>query len=318
MSDEAGIEILNRVEGSFWSKNLFTYASGEDISGCYRNMGNSHVFFEPYVFLSGRIKYRFIVVWHSIQSSKNVTGRQQLASFISDLPSATLLDSVATPDQVLHWAEMKDCCIDIAKCLLAGHTQPDNPLLRGLEEDLINQWSHDSRIYSAMLYDNLFKIVTHRWKTIKRSLDLSEWGCPFSTGTELVQEIIASEINEQFSNCLKPYYASTPYKMGQIYTLGRKVRRNREDSESLEKLRKKVKPHSTQVVWLGRLVSVCQVLAERDNLIQTHLEIHESIVDGICKQWQKATYKPKLSRHYSPSEEWRDGFKDDKTRRLDA
>lgn len=247
--------------------------------------------------------------WHKVGNCSNsATDKEKIANFICDLPSLT--EEITHPDQLSDWVAWKDWSIDVARCFLSGHTQPDNPLLRSVEDGLIDQWSHDYTWLVSDLYDNLWKLVNLRGRQIKSAIKKVFGDYPFASNRELLQEIIRADIEGEFCQILKKQYQYKPTHIKEIHKLKRKMHREGLVDKSLEQLYKLIEQHAPYPIWYDRLISVCEVMADRgDTFINTRLQINADLLDGISRMRLKADCDPSLSHHRRRKELWINGKK---------
>ncbi len=251
-------------------------------------------------------KAELIAEWEVINSNA-ATDQEKIAHFISSLP--TLSEEKCHPDQVCEWVRRKDWAVKLAKCYQAGKGQPDNPLLRELEDGLIDQWKHDYIWLECDLYENLWKLIKLRGRQIKSAIKRAFGDFPFACGRELMEEIIRADIDDEFRQCLKKKYEWKPTHLKEIAKLKRKMHRDEISDPELERLYALIDQHAPYPIWYDRLLSVCEVLAERDPFISTRLNINSDIIDGLCRLKLKAECDPLLKHHRRPAETWIDGKK---------
>jgi hypothetical protein len=206
--------------------------------------------------------------------------------------------------------EWKYNCISIAKCFLAGHGSPENPLLRELEEGAIDQYYHDQCWLSAQFSENLWKLLSLKEKRIKAGF--KERGWDFSSPRIVLEQILASEVNGEFSVILKPRHEVNPKELKRLAILQNHDHKgfglNKADEEERKRLVKKYSSEP-ESIWLDRVFAIAAILAKKDALIRTHLEIHRALMRGITKLRLDAACKPHLKKHGQVSSTWINGQK---------
>ncbi|MBD2014333.1 hypothetical protein H6F96_10150 [Microcoleus sp. FACHB-53] len=275
-----------------------------------KDCGNTHIVLAPLQdqLLRGRCKIKGWIFWTPVvNNAPEASDRERIAKFISELPNANFIQDLTQLDQIYRWAEWKNECIWIAKCFMAGRGSVDNPLLRPLEEGEIDQYYHDSCWLTVDFYENLWKLIHLKDRRIKAAFNKLEWS--FESPRQLLEEIIASEINGEFSNILKPRYEHHVKELKKLAKLAHRSYKgflSQKDRTELARLKEK---HSQPNTWLTRLIDVSRGLAETDEFFQVRVAIHDEIMRGICKLQQDAACKPELRRQGQISEIWIDGAK---------
>lgn len=301
------------LEIHFWSTEMLGYENQVSVdipvNHTYQYLNCRAVLFLGQKILNGKCKYDAIVSWKPVgSSSPKASDKLRLARFISELPDADYLNQISHFDQLERWLHVKDYMLYVAKCLLAGSDeQPDNPLLRDLEEEKIEPFYHNRIWLSTRMYENLWSLVNLKWKQIKARLKRSKWRCPFTTGRELMEEIIKTEVDSEFSVCLKSFFEDKPHEISELFALSRKNLTTDLPSDRQKQLKKLVGKYATPNPWLERLIEVSRGIAKNDVLIYNMLATHDAHLDGICKSQQDASCKPELKSKYSPPETWKDG-----------
>jgi hypothetical protein len=261
--------------------------------------------------LRDRCKFEGIVGWEPVgDDSPEASDKMQIAWFISnELPNREFVKDFKTLDQLYEWMEWKNNCIWIAKCFVAGHGSPDNPLLRPLEEGEIDQYYHDFCWLTVDLYENLWKLINLKTRRIKAAFNKQGWVWPFESPRQLLEEIIATDINGEFSNILKPRYERNVKELKRLAKLAHRSYKGflaPKDRTELARLKEK---HSQPNVWLKRLLDVSRLLGETDEFIRVRVAIHDEILRGVCKLELDAACQPEWRRHGQISELWIDGVK---------
>lgn len=201
--------------------------------------------------------------------------------------------------------EWKNNCISTAKCFLAGRSSPENPLLRSLEEGQVDQYYHDQCWLSVELYENLWKLLNVKEKRIKAAFKKQGWD--FNSPRIALEQILANEINGEFSVILKPYHEQNAKELRRIAKLQNHAHKGfglrKADEEERKRLVEKYSSEP-QNIYLDRVLASAATLAEKDALIRTHLEIHHAVMRGITKLHLDAACKPHLKQHGQTSFTW--------------
>jgi hypothetical protein len=164
--------------------------------------------------LQSRSKFRLSIEWLKVGSDQpTATDKQRLAWFLSsELPNYSLIaeqDEIALIDK---WCEVKIQSIRFAKCLLAGLSEPDNPLLWELEAGFLTQGLHDSIWLHANFLMNLWELVSFKW-------DLFRPYFPGETPLSLFQVMFAEIVNGTFKKYLQPYYSRNNNEFRELFRL---------------------------------------------------------------------------------------------------
>lgn len=294
-------------------KSIFGDSDGDLQPATRKDYGNCHIvlFLRQDQLLRDRCKIEGWIVWESVGSnSPEASDKEKIAKFISELPNASFLQDLIQLDQIYHWLQWKNECIWIAKCFLAGHrSSVDNPLLRSLEEGEIDQYYHDSCWLSVDLYENLWKLINLKNRRIKAAFNKLGWERSFESPRQLLEEIIASEINGEFSNILKHRYEHHIKELKRLAKLAHRSYKGflcKKEAAELIRLKEK---YSQPNVWLTRLIDVSRLLGEIDEFIRVRVAVHDEILRGICRLQQDAACKPELRQHGQISELWIDGVR---------
>lgn len=246
------------------------------------------------------------VFWDTVgNDSPTATDRERIARFISTLPDFfRVLEEKITIDTLQAWIVAKDAAVQIARCFLAGRSQPDNPLLRDLEDGLIDQYLHDYWWLESDLYENLWKLVSLRERKIKAVL-AKIWGYPFTSSRDLMQQIIQEDLEGEFCQIFKPRYSYKSSEIQKIAKLKRKLHRNELSDTEQKQMWHLIDRHAPYPMWCDRVVSVCKSSVVRgDTFIQTRMRIHGEIIDGLCKMQIRAECTPSLRHHRPRSHTW--------------
>lgn len=283
------------VQGTFTEPTIYTFDNGEIVL-LNINKDKDKIF--------GRI------FWRTLGSeTEKSTDKQRLIYFLTDLPDSVLITKIQTFDQLYTWMSLKNQCIDIAKCLKAGHNSPDDPLYRCLDFGDVGKHYREKIWFSAELYENLWKLVFLKYEKIKRACQEQEWNFEFSNPLDLMKEIVAQDINSEFKPCLKFWHNQTQRENREFSTLSRKNVKNTLSTEERNRLNKLVQKYSQRNLWFDRIVGVSRLLAEYDNFIKVRIDIQDVLLDAIGHHQQKASCNPKLkSLGLQKSRKWKNGF----------
>jgi len=261
--------------------------------------------------LRDRCKLDGYISWEPVgEDSPEASDRERIANFISELPDESFVEESSHIHQLYAWMGWKNNCISIAKCFLVGRGSPENPLLRALEEGQIDQYYHDQCWLSVHLYENLWKLLSLKEKRIRAAFRKQEWD--FISPRIVLEQILANEINGEFSVVLKPRHEENAKELKKLAKLQNQSHKGFGLKEADEEERKRlVEKYSSQPknIWLDRVLAIAATLAEKDALIRTHLEIHHAVIRGITKLELDAACKPHLKQHGQVSSTWRNGQK---------
>lgn len=316
------------VSGTLWAQRL-PFVTQEGQIELFREYsdGDCHAQIAITEQLGCRFKLSFLITWKTVgYDFPGASDRTRTARLISELPSESFLQELQDFDQLRHWMALKDFAIQLAKCWEAGRGQPDNPLAWALEENLVTEWWHDYVWLSVDLYENLWRLIHLKARAIKAAFK-KRWEHPFTSVPELLQEIVRSDIDSEFLNCLKPLFIEKANEISEITNIKRRQRRyfplpihanwqrltlwvRMVQLVEWELLRKLVRQYSTPAIWYERLMEVTQALAERDTFVATRLKIHYELQDSLHKMQQRASCDPNLKRlGFQTSKTWEDGVK---------
>ena len=232
------------------------------------------------------------VHWNPVGSiSPDASDRERIASFISDLPNQDFWQGdLKTRDLMREWMLWKDRAIDIAKCFLVGRNNSDNSLLSERKAGLLDEEMYKYIWCEADLYENLWQLIQLNEQQIKAALEkVKEWSYPFASSCELVEEIIRTDFEGEFANCLKERYAYNPRKIRRIATLKRKAHSKGLSEAERQELLTLIEQNTPYPIWYDRVVSVVEHLAKQGNqCIQKHLEINSKIINRLARmQYQR-------------------------------
>ncbi len=263
------------------------------------NWGNCQVLFrfvDLARVLRGKYKITGYIIWEPLGSdAPEASDKLRLIRFLTKLPDEAFLQEMKTLDQLFQWVGFKNECIDIARCWLAGHGFPDNPLARYLMEgDVCGKHYHDRTWLTADMYDNLWKLLNQRQKKLKSAFVKQDWGYPFESPRAFLEEIMGCGVDSEFCVYLKHQHSSNTRENRKLATLGRKNIKNTASSKEIKELDALVSKHGQSNIWLHRLVTISEILAEHDSFIKTRLAVHKAFLDGIIALQQEATCNPQL------------------------
>lgn len=294
------------------ARHLLVDREGSLVPALRKECGNCHVVMgvNQEQILSDRIKCEGRITWTPVgDNSPSATEKLRIARFISNLPNHAFVGDFTDLCQVYAWMEWKNGCIWKAKCFLAGHKHPDNPLLRELEEGIIDQYYHDSVWLTVNLYDNLWQLIHIQSRLIKTAFISQGWGYPFKSPRELLEEIISSTIDGEFFNTLKPLYIAHAGEFKEIAKLGRKNNKDSLSTPERERLTKLTQKHSQPNIWQERLLAVGNALAEKNRSVRVQMNVHREIMDRIAALQLDAACKPEFKKHGQTSSTWQNGVK---------
>lgn len=244
--------------------------------------------------MGSRTKIDFCVFWEPIGSnSKSDSDKKRIAYFISELPSGSFLHELKDIDQLKIWVYKKTFAIQLAQCWLAGHTTPDNPLIKDLEEGLIDQWESDHIWLQVSYYEQIWKLVQQRGRKIIKSLEQS-FKFQSKSERELLQELLREAFDNEYSLLLTDRHIEKNSNIKELGTLARKDTLTTAEHERLTALRRQL---GGQTVLLDQLVQVCRCLGKKDPWIRSWLKIMKAYDDAEGAMLQASACDPKLREH---------------------
>jgi len=286
-----GIDANNiLVSSSMWATE--SIASGKDIAiypegDCRFALINS-------LEMNSKIKINFCVFWEPIGSnSQSSSDKERIAYFISKLPSEYFLHEIEHTDQLAYWVYKKRFAIRLAKCWVSGHTAPDNPLIKDLEQGLIDQWQSDYIWLQTSHYEQLWKLLQQRGRKIIKSLK-KKWNYPFNLEREFMQELLKESFDNEYSPLLQDRYIQKNSDIKKLGTLARKGILTTAELERVTALRRQL---GGETVLLDQLVEVCCCLGKKDPWIRSHLKIMKAYDDAEGAMLQASACDPKLREH---------------------
>lgn len=294
---------LKIVQFSVWATlaqvyHLLVDNKGDIQSAVKRNFGNCNIVLAPNEnkILGEKCKFEGFVIWEPLgDDATGARDKQRLIRFLTDLPSAGFIRELETIDQLFEWVGFKNFCIDIAKCWLAGHELPDNPLARYQMEGMDSGKAYHDYIWlSADLFDNLWKLIEKKYHKIKSSFIKRGWEYPFNGPRHLIEKILAPYIDSEFEHCLKDGHQVKPGDSRLIADFGRKHIKGSISPKEQEKLSVLVKNYGQTNILLNQVIDVSNALAKTDRFINTRLNIHNNLLLGIYGLQQDACRKPEL------------------------
>ena len=228
----------------------------------------------------------------------------KIANFIANLPSSDYLENRLTFDQVGEALGLRDRAVRVARCFVAGHDAPDNPMFREVEDGIISQIEADQIWLHSDLFENLWKLLTAKERKIKTVLERN-YGFPFDNVRELLEEIIRHDFDWQFALTFRDAKI-TANQMHCYRKIAIKKNPSDKEREAQWKLRDKL---GASPIWLERLVNVLEALSERDKLIATRFSIHQTLTSGLSKLPFQASCNPETRYLVSQTKQWSNGFR---------
>ncbi len=288
--------------------NLEKWLSTDQQSFCIRSNSCQVMGYETKIGNLHKRQYKFH--WETVGgNSLSATDREQIAFHISRLPSSEWLDA-ANFDQICEWILCHDFAVRLAKCFLLGYQQPDNPLVRELEEGIIDQYEHDYIWLISDRYNNFWNLILRKEKKIKTALSKNKkWGYPFENRREFFQEIVKAYIEGNFLKCFEQNYEHKPREYKELITSCRQKLNGQDIPEpKTKKLNKLAKKYMPSNVWNERLIEILTILAQHDSLIKAHMEINKTLTNALLALEQKACCDPTLKDHAPRFYAWRRGL----------
>ena len=252
--------------------------------------------------LGARSQHSIEFYFDVVSALDAATEREKLAYWLStELPQFPENKTVVTPDQARYWVRHKDWMIYIAQ-IFCGHW--DNPVALDKEAGLLSQIEHDLIWSYAKLYLNLWELISLKWKPLSIAIKRA-WGCPFSSPQELFQEVVSTEINEEFRRCFERHYIMSCKEYKKFLSVERQAFRGgfltQPEQEERERLRSK---YVGQNVWWNRILDIFEDVSARkvDPIVEAHLKTNNAYIDAICQFRQRAICSGQLK-----SATWRNG-----------
>jgi len=242
------------------------------------------------------------------------TDREKIARYICNTPhfSEYFCKNKIHPteDILLQLALSKDLAIRIAQCFLEGKV--NKPLARDIEEEFIDELQRDEILLLSEFYQNYWKILNTKWNKIKKIMKEKFDDFSFTSEIELIKKIIDEHLSEPFINyTTSKYKAYSPYHQKTMWKFSSKGSMSDLSNKDRRKLCELTREHGNNRgeinKWTGRFLDVCQVLAEKDSYIATHLTIHKALVKGQSQFRLKVHCNPSLSSERMRSHAWING-----------
>lgn len=257
----------------------------------------------------------FRIHWTLIgDDSDMATDREKIARYICNTPyfCEYFYKSKIHPteDILLQLALCKDLAVRIAQCFLEGKI--NKPLARDIEEGFINEFQRDEILLISEFYQNYWKILNTKWNKIKKIMKEKFDDFSFTSEIELIKIIIDEHLSEPFTNYTTSKYKDySPYRQKTMWKLSSKSSMSDLSDTERKKLCKLTREHRNNRgeinKWTGRFLGACQVLAEKDSYIATHLVIHNALVRGKSQLRLKVHSDPSLSGERVHAHRWING-----------
>jgi hypothetical protein len=262
-----GIRAERLISSSMWSDKSIT--SGREI-GIYPK-GDCQFAVVNSLEMNSRIKINFCVFWEPVGSNcKSSSDKQRIAHFVSELPSEGFLHELKSTDQLAIWVYKKTFAIQFAKCWVAGDTTPDNPLIKDLEEGVIDQWESDYIWEEVGYYEQIWKLLRQRDRKIIKRLK-QDFKCPFKSKRELLQEILREDFDNKYSPLLKQRCIWKNSDAREVATLSRKLIRGEYFTKKEVKILEKLQQQSGNTT--RELVTLIRKLIQGEDFTPEELEI---------------------------------------------
>jgi hypothetical protein len=273
--------------------------------------------------LGSRIKIAFCVYWLPIgTSAKSASVKSQIAHFISELPSEKFLHELKDIQQLIAWIDQKNLAIRYAKCWEAGIINPNNsivkvleegrikitdvnnPITKDLEDESINEWEYRDILLNVALYEHLWSLLLQKGDTIIALLK-ERWECSFNTNRELFQELLKSDFDVQYALILKTRH---DIKAGDVEDLGSLRHKQIREGLSVEEQKRFINLARTlggHRIWYERLQQVYEFLAEDDEYTRLWLEVKNAYSYASCGMLQDFVLDSSLRQYgYGRSQTW--------------
>ncbi len=256
-------------------------------------------------------KCQLNIDWHKIgQISPTASNREIIARTICDTPDATrLLEKPITIEILNDWCLCKDNSVRIAKCFLSGKSEPDDPLLREKEDEIIDSFTYEHIWLETALYETLWRLINTKGDKILKIFKQRWKDASFQSKVELMQELIREDLSEQFyARVHSKFYQYNPKLDKELQILNSQPIFSDADNRRRENLINRLYPHTKHSLWNQRLRSVLDALVEKgDVFVHTHLKIIGEIKRGLAKLDLKTHCDPSLKHHKLPLHSWQDG-----------
>jgi hypothetical protein len=246
-------------------------------------------------------------------NSNTATDREKIAYYISSTPDVYQLDKYKIPiteDILYQLADCRNYAVRIAKCFFFDKV--NKPLERDLEEGLIDEFERDLSLLNGEFYENIWKIISNKWKKIKPLMAKTFDDFSFNSELQLMERIIDEHLTEPFINFTTAGYKEySPHRHKTMWKLRLKSTKEELTDKEQKKLKQITKERANTKgeinKWTGRFLGACMILAEKDTYIAAHLSIYTELVKAKDAYHLKMHCNPLLSSHRAPSHSWANG-----------
>ena len=246
-------------------------------------------------------------------NSNTATDREKIAYYIASTPDVCQLYKYKIPiteDILYQLTGCKNYAVMIAKCFFFDKV--NKPLAWDLEEGLIDEFERDLCLLNGEFYENLWKIISNKWKKIKPLMAKTFDDFSFNSELQLMKRIIDEHLTEPFINFTTAKYKEySPHRHKLMHKLSLKsieTELTDKEQKTLKKITKERANSKGEInKWTGRFLGACMILAEKDTYIAAHLSIYTELVKAIYAYNLKRHCNPSLSSHRATSHSWVNG-----------
>ena len=231
------------------------------------------------------------------RKNKNRAKIRQIAQFMCQLPIELDLDEPLTPAQQDDWNHLKKHFAFVSVCWKAKALGEENPLALLAARREIDKWHCDYFWSHAELWFHLWEVIQLVeplvQREFKRLVQEDPKTCqakveyPFSSDTELLQEILSFSALHDFLICLKPYHEVSYPKMTQAIKLARKrldTKLSQIECKKLEALYKSQAIDADYLwFWFDLAINTARDKARTDARVKNRVDAFNCAVDQVGK-----------------------------------
>lgn len=232
------------------------------------------------------------------------TDEEWIANCISQIPDVDFFISFTSFSQVWNWVRYRDCAVNLALVFWAEEDQPY--LKKELEKGQIDQFSYNYSLAEAKIYKSLWKLIQVDEAGIRKILS-NNWGFPFDSSRAFFVEIVREDLEEEFCACLRRRYIYKACDVKETAKLKRKAHRGTASSAEIDRLYSLIDHHVPFATWLNRLLSVAEILSNKNPLLKECLESYREGMYTLTKLQIQRDCDPNLRHHKRRTHSWKQG-----------